>query len=155
MKKNNKTAKRYSSPVVNKLLTEITPVEKLQITTKMSLAARLDDLISERGWGKSEFAEKVNKNPSEITKWLSGTQNFTIDILSEIALALNLTIAELFAPKQIQVISKTNIVVAVKQVEAPIKYVTPYGDFIAYTSNYHFGNYQDAEGLSTSRIYYS
>ncbi len=145
MKKNNKTAKKYSSPVINKLLTEISPVEKLQITTKMLLAARLDDLISERGWGKSEFAKKVNKNPSEITKWLSGTQNFTIDILSEIALALNLTIAELFAPKQIQIISKTNIVVAVKQVEAPIKYVTPYGHFISCTSNYVAGNYQNVE----------
>lgn len=155
MKKNNKTAKKYRSPVINKLLTEISPVEKLQITTKMSLAARLDDLISERGWGKSEFAEKVNKNPSEITKWLSGTQNFTIDILSEIALALNLPIVELFAPKQIQIISKTNIVVAVKQVEAPIKYVTPYGHFVSYPSNYVAGNYQNVEGLLTSRIYYS
>ena len=155
MKKNNKTARKYNSPAISGLLTEISPVEKLQITTKMSLAARLDDLISERGWGKSEFAKKVNKNPSEITKWLSGTQNFTIDILSEIALALNLPIAELFAPKQIQTINKAHIVITVKQVEPSIKYVTPFGDFIGYASNYHSGNYHDTEGLSTSRIYYS
>jgi len=155
MKNNNKTARKYKSSAISGLLTEISPVEKLQITTRMSLAARLDDLIIARGWGKSEFAEKVNKHPSEITKWLSGTQNFTIDILSEIALALNLPVGELFAPKQIQVINKAHILITVKQVEPTIKYVTPYGDFVGDVSNYHSGNYKDAEGWSTSRIYYS
>lgn len=152
--KNNKKARKYNSSVINELLTEISRVEKLQITNKMTLAVRLDDLISERGWSKTEFAEKADKNPSEITKWLSGTQNFTIDTLSEIALALNLPIAELFAPKQIQIISRKNIVVKVEQVEAPIKYVTPYSHFIRYPSNHVAGNYQNVTDLLT-QIYYS
>lgn len=44
---------------------------------------------------KSEFALKVNKQPSEITKWLSGTHNFTIDTICEIAAALDVTFYEL------------------------------------------------------------
>src|SRR5258708_29449384 len=124
---NDKKPRKYSSPLIHKILGEITPVQKGQTQTKMTLAANLDDLITARGWGKSEFAEKVNKNPSEITKWLSGTQNFTIDTLAEIALALNMPVAELFAPKQIQVVNKLHIVVTVKEVQPSIKYVTPFG----------------------------
>jgi predicted transcriptional regulator len=80
---NKKTARKYTSNVITQLLSETTPVEALQTNTKMTQAARLDDLITERGWDKNEFAEKVNKNPSEITKWLSGTQNFTLDTLAK------------------------------------------------------------------------
>lgn len=36
----------------------------------------------------------MDKNPS--TKWLSGTQNFTVDTLAEIAHVLNLTVSDLF-----------------------------------------------------------
>ena len=140
---NNKTARKYSSPIIGELLGEITPVEKLQATTKMTIAARLDDLIKARGWGKSEFAEKVNKNPSEITKWLSGTQNFTIDILSEIAVALKMPVTELFAPKQVQVINKVHYVVSVRERQPGIKYVTPFPEHESRQSNYYSGSYHD------------
>ena len=38
----------------------------------------------------------MGKQPFEITKWLSGTQNFTVDILTAIALTLGVEIADLF-----------------------------------------------------------
>jgi transcriptional regulator with XRE-family HTH domain len=122
---NKKTPRKYTSKVIAQLLGETTPVEALQTNTKMTLAARLDDLITARGWGKSEFAEKVNKNPSEITKWLSGTQNFTLDTLAEIGVVLNIPVSELFAPKRVQVINKVQVVITVKEVQQSIKYVTP------------------------------
>ena len=99
---NEKHARKYSSPVIKALLSKISAVEKKKNLTKMTIAARLDDLIKARGWSKSLFAEKVNKNPSEITIWLSGTQNFTIDTLAEIAFVLNMPIAELFEPQHLQ-----------------------------------------------------
>jgi len=99
---NKKHARKYSSPVIKALLCNILPVVKKQNHTRMTIAARLDDLIKARGWSKSVFAEKVNKNPSEVSKWLSGTQNFTIDTLAEIAFALNIPIAELFEPQLVQ-----------------------------------------------------
>ena len=122
----NNPARKYKSRVISELLDEITPVEKMQTATKMGLAARLDDLIIGRGWGKSEFAEKLNKNPSEITKWLSGTQNFTIDTLSEIAIVFGLSVTELFSPKQIQVVNKVHFIVKGQQVQPAIKYFTPF-----------------------------
>jgi transcriptional regulator with XRE-family HTH domain len=141
---NKKTARKYSSPFIDQLLGEITPVEKLQAHTKMTLAARLDDLIIAKNWSKSEFAEKVNKNPSEITKWLSGTQNFTIDTLAEIAVALNMPLLELFAPKKIQVINKVQLIIAVKEVQQSIRYVTPLGELVRGETCSHAGSSYNA-----------
>lgn len=124
-KKTKTMAKKQSSTIVSQLLSEIAPVEKLQANIKMNLAARLDDLIKSKGWGKSEFAEKVNKNPSEITKWLSGTQNFTLDTLAEIALALNMPVEELFRSEEEPVLNKVHILITVNEVPASIKYETP------------------------------
>jgi transcriptional regulator with XRE-family HTH domain len=149
---NKKTARKYTSPVINQLLGEITPLEKLQTNTKMTLAARLDDLITARGWGKSEFAEKVNKNPSEITKWLSGTQNFTIDTLAEIGVVLNMPVSELFAPKRVHVINRMQVVVSVKEVQQSIRYVTPFSEMVSGFSSIYLGSHHDVMLPLTSRL---
>ncbi len=149
---NKKTARKYTSPVINQLLGEITPLEKLQTNTKMTLGARLDDLITARGWGKSEFAEKVNKNPSEITKWLSGTQNFTIDTLAEIGVVLNMPVSELFAPKRVHVINRMQVVVSVKEVQQSIRYVTPFSEMVSGFSSIYLGSHHDVMLPLTSRL---
>lgn len=150
--KNKKIARKYSSPVISQLLGEITPVEKLQTNTKMTLAARIDDLITARGWGKREFAEKVNKNPSEITKWLSGTQNFTIDTLAEIGVVLNMSVAELFASNRVHIINRVQIVVTVKEVQPSIRYVTPFGEMLRGMSSIYSGSHHDVMLPLTSRM---
>jgi len=102
--KTNNTAKKHQSSVVGELLNEITAVERVQTEYKMMLAARLDELIKLKGWTRSEFADKLGKKPSEITKFLSGTHNFTTDTLMEIAMLLGVHIAELFIYEPVQVV---------------------------------------------------
>lgn len=89
-------ARKYSSPLLREVLSEVSRVEKKQIVNKYSVATKLDQLLELRGWNKTTFAEKVNRHPSEITKWLSGTHNFTIDTLTEIADTFKISVAELF-----------------------------------------------------------
>ena len=125
MSKKYKTAKKHSSGLISMLLNEITPLEELQVHTKMLLAARLDDLIMAAGMSKSAFAVLVNKQPSEITKWLSGTHNFTIDTLCEIALALNIPLADLFSFQQSEVVNKVQIIVSAKVARPDFPFTTP------------------------------
>jgi transcriptional regulator with XRE-family HTH domain len=83
MKTKNK-AEIYNSPEMDEILNEISPAELKRTRNRMLLAAKIDDAIGSKGWKKTDFARKIGKNPSEITKWLSGTHNFTIDTLSDI-----------------------------------------------------------------------
>jgi len=83
MKTRNK-AENYNSPEMDEILNEISPAELKRARNRMLVAAKIDDAIISKGWKKTDFARKIGKNPSEVTKWLSGTHNFTIDTLSDI-----------------------------------------------------------------------
>lgn len=98
-----KTPRKIDSPLINEIMNSTSPVIAMECSVKMQLSALIDDMINERGWSKSEFAAKMNKQPSEITKWLGGCHNFTIDTLCEIAVVLGVQFRDLFAEKNIQV----------------------------------------------------
>ncbi len=101
MKKFN-TARIYSSDLIKNLLNEISPLEMQQSKEKMLIAARIQDLMTQKGIRKVELAKRLNKRPSEVTKWLSGTQNLTLDILTMIAFELGVEISKLFIKEEIQ-----------------------------------------------------
>ena len=102
MMKNNTTARQHTSSLISELLAESSPLEKARVKNRMELAARIEDLLIQKKWNKKEFAKRMGKHPSEITKWLSGTHNFTQDILTEITLVLNISLSDLYAKKQVQ-----------------------------------------------------
>ena len=133
-------ARKYDSPALQELLNEITPVEMEQTKVKMQLAARIEDLMRAKGWSKSQFAENVGKNPSEITKWFSGTQNFTTDVLTEIAFVLGVELAALFGKKQPQVIYRKEIVVK-SEVRTPFIFSSiPLGQGGEFYGQYLYNN---------------
>jgi len=106
-------AKIYNNPMVEDILKDISKIEFRKVESKMLLATIIDDGIKAKGWKKSDFAKMMQKKPSEISKWLSGTHNFTHDTLIEIEniLDVKLTLAE----KKAVVISKTYVI----QVSSP------------------------------------
>lgn len=61
----------------------------------MLLAKKIADAIETKGLSRKEFAALLDKNPSEVTKWLFGTHNFTLDTLYKIEACLNLTLFEI------------------------------------------------------------
>jgi transcriptional regulator with XRE-family HTH domain len=107
--KTNNEARKYSSPVLKERLANVDPLLRETIRAKMRLAARIDDLREEKGWSRSQFAEKFGKRPSEITKWLSGDHNFTVEVLVSIAHVLGENLSSLFVdPSGHQVPIQTN-----------------------------------------------
>ena len=78
----NSPLKRNSDLLKN--LRKEEPLERKRARTSMLLAAIIIKALRVRKWNKLEFAKQVNKKPSVITKWLSGTHNFTSDTLSDI-----------------------------------------------------------------------
>lgn len=52
------------------------------------LVVRINQLLREKNISKKELAEKMDKNPSEISKWLSGEHNFTLRSLAKLSAEL-------------------------------------------------------------------
>lgn len=137
-------ARKYNSPKLQELLDEISPLEMEKTKVKMQLAARIEDLMKIKGFSKSQFAEIVDKNPSEITKWLSGTQNLTLDILTEIAFALDVTVSALFGKKQVQIVYRNEIVVNAVVMQPPVVLTTPVSEECNFYGNYLLSKNQKA-----------
>ena len=80
--------------LLNDLLNTISAEEQSKTDKKMILAAKIANAIKARGLKKSEFAELLGKQPSEISKWLSGTHNFTVETLMDIEQVLSIQLLD-------------------------------------------------------------
>lgn len=101
---------------LDSLLDEITPIEQAKTDAKMILAARIGDAMKAKSWKNKDLLAAVERNnPSVITKWLSGTHNFTVDTLVELENALGISLLNL--NKEKQKTERTYHVVVKKEVE--------------------------------------
>jgi ribosome-binding protein aMBF1 (putative translation factor) len=71
--------------LIDNLLAEVTSQEQQRVHDRMVLAAHIADALTAKGWSQKQLARKMGKRPSEVSKWLSGTHNFTIDTLSDLS----------------------------------------------------------------------
>jgi transcriptional regulator with XRE-family HTH domain len=62
------------------------------VEVKQKVAEKIKARLNELGIKNKQFAGMMNVQPSTITKWLSGTHNFTIKTIMDIELALNVNI---------------------------------------------------------------
>jgi transcriptional regulator with XRE-family HTH domain len=86
----------YTSKLIDDLLDSIDPLDQEKVDAKMLLAAKLADAMKAKNWKKQDLLWAVGKdNPSIITKWLSGTHNFTVDTLIELQHALGIKLLDL------------------------------------------------------------
>lgn len=49
---------------------------------------RIHAVLEQRGLRQKDLASMLDKNESEISKWMRGTHNFTIDTIAQIEKAL-------------------------------------------------------------------
>lgn len=59
-----------------------------RIETRMLVAKMLYDFLKAQAISQQALASMMGKQPSEVSKWLSGNHNFTIDTLSDIGFVL-------------------------------------------------------------------
>ena len=93
-KEETKNTKIASSSILQNVIANIDPIHKQRTENRMYMAAKIQDLLEEKGLRKKDLAQKLGKRPSEITKWLSGSHNFTLDTLSAIGRVLNINLIQ-------------------------------------------------------------
>ncbi|MGB5819829.1 MAG: helix-turn-helix transcriptional regulator [Saonia sp.] len=80
MKKNN---------IINEWLSENNdPVIERLIKRNLAIANKVRNILDEKGLSDKDLAKMLNKTPSEISKWLSGTHNLTQKSIVKMELAL-------------------------------------------------------------------
>lgn len=72
-----------------KRLATLSELNYLKVARRMRIAIQIADAMEEQHISKKELAQKMGRQPSEITKWLSGDQNFTSDIMTELSYYLH------------------------------------------------------------------
>lgn len=86
----------YSSGLVEGLLSNIKPEEQEKIDYKMKLAAKIYEGLKAKGWKNLDLAQALRlKSPSLVSKWLSGTHNFTVDTLTDIQRVLDIKLLDI------------------------------------------------------------
>ena len=93
-KKNNPEI--HITDLIDSLLDSVSSEDSERIEKKMLMAAKIDDAIKAKGWKKKDLLDALGKdNQSIITKWLSGTHNFTMDTLIDLERILDISLLNL------------------------------------------------------------
>ncbi len=86
---------------------EETPAETRQFVKRYGeLVVRIYELLEEKGWTQKDLAAKLDKSPSEISKWLSGEHNLTLRTLTKLEVELGEDLIQIPKTRKFQVHSK-------------------------------------------------
>ena len=69
-------------------LASIPEEQKAEFELSFGIAERLSDILKMKGMTQKEFANLLGKRESEISKWLTGRHNFTMQTVARIETAL-------------------------------------------------------------------
>lgn len=70
---------------VAKRILDNTPEEvKIFVRLHTDIVVRVNQLLKEKGYTQKQLAEKLDKTPSEINKWLSNEHNFTLKSIAKL-----------------------------------------------------------------------
>ncbi len=75
---------------------EETPLEtKIFVDKYADLILRINQILKNKGFSQKELAERMDKKPSEISRWLSGNQNITLRSIARLEAELGETLIEI------------------------------------------------------------
>jgi transcriptional regulator with XRE-family HTH domain len=86
------SARKYSSPNLKNILKSNEDKEYSHIESRMGIAVRIASRLKEIQLSKLQFSKILHVQPSMVTRWLSGTHNFTSDTLTDIQKALGIAL---------------------------------------------------------------
>lgn len=83
--------KKKSTGVLGQMLSEVDPIQLAKTRNRMLVAAKIADAMKAKNLNQKQFAKLMGRTESEISDWLSGDRNFTIDTLFDIGQVLDVS----------------------------------------------------------------
>ena len=82
----------------------VNPEIRKSVDLSFQIVDRIHQILEEKGLRQKDLAELLGKSEAEISKWMRGTHNFTIDTLVYIEIALNAPILQVFHQEDLQTV---------------------------------------------------
>ena len=82
----------------------VNPEIRKSVDLSFQIVDRIHQILVEKGLRQKDLAELLGKSEAEISKWMRGTHNFTIDTLVSIEIALNAPILQVFHQEDLQTV---------------------------------------------------
>lgn len=86
------------SKIAQRIIDETPKDVRIFVRKYGDIVVRINQLIREKGYSQKDLADKMQKRPSEISKWLSGDHNFTLRSLAKLEAELDAEI--IYVPKK-------------------------------------------------------
>ncbi|WP_298350398.1 helix-turn-helix transcriptional regulator [Runella sp.] len=86
------------SKIFQQVLDESPKEVEIFVRLYADIVLRVNQLLKEKGLTQKALAEKLEKSPSEIHKWLSGDHNFTLRSLAKLEAELGETLLSVPKP---------------------------------------------------------
>ena len=69
-------------------LAAIPEEQKAEFELSFGIAERISEILNMKNLAQKDFANQLHKRESEISKWMTGRQNFTMQTIAKIEIAL-------------------------------------------------------------------
>jgi len=72
------------SKIAKRILDETPEDVRIFVRKYGDIVVRVHQILREKGWSQKDLAAKLEKTPSEVSKWLKGDHNFTLRSLAKL-----------------------------------------------------------------------
>lgn len=86
------------SSIIEARRAKVSPEVKRRVEMSFQIVDRIHAILEDKGLKQKDLANLLGKKESEISKWMRGTHNFTIETISSIENALGVPILQIAEP---------------------------------------------------------
>ncbi|MFT3948522.1 MAG: helix-turn-helix transcriptional regulator [Agriterribacter sp.] len=72
------------SKIAKKIQSETPEELRIFVRQYTDIIIRINELLEVKGYTQKDLADKLNKSPSEINKWLKGNHNLTLKTIAKL-----------------------------------------------------------------------
>lgn len=74
--------------IAERIRQRIKPENRQFVSKNLAITEQIHFLLMERGWSQKEFANQPGKHESEVSRWLSGLHNLTLESIVKMEVVL-------------------------------------------------------------------
>lgn len=92
------------SKILEERRKHVNPETRKSVELSFQIVDRIHEILEEKNLKQKDLAALLGKKEAEISKWMRGTHNFTIDTLVSIEAALEAPILQVFHHEDLQTV---------------------------------------------------